>query len=96
MTILLVHALCQPYIARTHNIIDTLLFSNLALINIITFACYHTVRTRAGKQIATDYILALAVLQLILIYFPLLIMVVYITMMSFKLCCRRVGDIAEW
>ena len=61
VTTLLVHALCQPYIARTHNIIDTLLFSYLALTNIITFARYHTVRTRAGKQVATDYILALAI-----------------------------------
>ena len=95
VTILLVHALCQPYTARIHNIIDTLLFGNLALINIITFAHYHRVRTRAGKHIATNYIIGLAVLQLVLIYLPLLIVVVCIILMSFKLCCRKIGNIGR-
>ena len=99
VTILVVHALCQPYTARIHNIIDILLFGDLALINIISFARYHTVRTRAGKQAVVDHVLNLAVLQLVLIYLPLLVMVVYIIMLIFMLCCRKIGikgNVADW
>ena len=96
--ILMMHAVCQPYISRIHNIVDTLLFGNLALINAISFAHYHKFRTKAGKQVATDYnFIMLASLQLVLIYLPLFIMVIYIILMIFQLCCRKAGKgNSEW
>ena len=86
--ILMMHALCQPYTARIHNIIDTFLFSNLALINAITFLHYYTFRTRAGKQVAMDYITTSAAIQLVLIYLPLLVIALYIITRIF----RKIGQ----
>ena len=34
---LILHAICQPYKERLHNVIDTLLFGNLAIINMIIY-----------------------------------------------------------
>ena len=37
VSMLILHAICQPYKKRLHNVIDTLLFGNLAVINAITY-----------------------------------------------------------
>ena len=96
--ILILHALCQPYASKAHNIIDTLLFGNLALINAISFAHYVVFRTKAGtRQNVTEYITASASVQLVLIYLPLFIMSVYIIRLACQLAWKRVDkDRAEW
>ena len=95
--ILVLHALCQPYASNIHNMVDTLLLGNLALINAITFAHFYSFRTNAGKQAATTYIAATAAIQLVLIYLPLLIMVVYIFVLICQLAYKRVDEKnAEW
>ena len=83
---LVLHALFQPYASRLHNIIDTLLFGNLALINAFTFAHYYKFRTRSRRQEAVEYIKASAAFQLVLIYLPLLIMAACV----FVLICRNI------
>ena len=69
-----INSVVQPYISRKHNIIDSLLFLNLAAINGLTLFCieFQTRMDRLGK---INYTLALSigVLQLILLYLPLFV-----------------------
>ena len=71
-----VHTICQPYIKRAHNIIDALLFTNLILINLLSFFNYH--RSRTPKGIVQGTTLTSSIIQLVLIYLPLVLMGVYI------------------
>ena len=97
ITILVLHALCQPYASKVHNMIDTLLFGNLALINAITFAHFYIFRTQAGSSRQTDNITASAVIQLVLIYLPLLIMAVYVVRLICLTGCRQTDQKnSEW
>ena len=96
---LVLHALFQPYASRVHNIIDTLLFGNLALINAITFAHYYKFRTRSGRQAAVEYTKASAAFQLVLIYLPLLVVAAYVVIVIifriiYKPSSRK--ENAEW
>lgn len=74
--ILTLHTICQPYIKRVHNIIDTLLFANLLLINFLTSFNYHRNHSYQGMKHG-PMVLSLAV-QLLLIYIPLVAIGVYI------------------
>ena len=85
VVILALHSLCQPYALKAHNMIDTLLIGNLALINAITFVHYYIFRTRTDFQAATGDITVSAAIQLVLVYVPLVVMGVYILV----LVCRR-------
>ena len=99
IVILILHALCQPYASKVHNMVDTLLISNLALINAITFGHYYKVRTKAGKQAAREFIKSTASIQLILIYLPILIMGVYVVMLVCRIGCKRLTPVhtnAKW
>lgn len=75
---LILHALCHPYIKRAHNIIDTFLFANLVLINFITLLQYMAFRNEETKSLYGNYIKNPAYIQLVLIYIPIAIFVVYI------------------
>ena len=95
--VLVLHALFQPYASRVHNMIDTLLFGNLALINALTFEHYYKFRTRSGRQAAVEYTKASASFQLVLIYLPLLIMAMYVTVLIFRIIYRQSNKLnAEW
>ena len=65
--ILAVHAYVKPYQKQMHNIIDTLVITNLALINAITLLNYALISKR-GEHNQTNSILAS--MQLILVYLP--------------------------
>ena len=82
--ILALHALCQPYAKKVHNIIDTLLFADLALINAITLAHYYIFRTALSRQQAVKYVNKTMVLQLVLIYLPLLVMMGYALFLAYR------------
>ena len=97
VVILILHALCQPYASKVHNMIDTLLFGNLAVINAFTFAHYYAFRTKSGRQVAIEYIKASAAIQLVLIYLPLLIMGVYTVVLICRIVYRKSDQKnAEW
>ena len=71
---LTLHALCQPYKEHLHNVIDTLLFCNLAVINAITY--YNVSASMAN---ATDLnLLATTWLQTILIILPIPFVLVFL------------------
>lgn len=86
LLILLLHAICQPYKERRHNIIDTLLFINLAFINGITMYNFRNVESNIETSAALGYI------QSILIGFPLLVVVLCLLKKFFhclKLLCIK-------
>ena len=87
--VLSLHALCQPYAQRRHNIIDTLLLTNLTVITAISFFHLYVFRARISQQTAVNRITGSAVLQLILICLPLLVISVYTAVSVYKLGCRR-------
>ena len=71
--ILVIHAIFQPYKERNHNIIDALLFANLAIINGITL--YNFAEKDFADQ-QTHFVLVnidiMALIQAILIFLPFL------------------------
>ena len=78
IVMLTVHTICQPYVKRVHNVLDALLFANLMLINSLSFYNYHKTISHENN---TDTI---TVIQLILIYLPMVVMVVHIMRVSYK------------
>ena len=74
--ILTLHTICQPYIKRAHNVVDTLLFADLVLINSLSFLNYH--RSRGQRGVHQGVTISPAVVQLVLIYLPLVVMGVHL------------------
>ena len=75
---LTLHSLCQPYIKRTHNIIDTLLFADIGLINFITLSHYNIFMNEGAKTAYKNEVIKTASIQMVLIFIPLIIFVVYV------------------
>ena len=73
--VLALHAIFQPYKSRRHNIVDALLFTNLAFINGITLSNY-TASTVNGIKMTARSIHGMAGLQSLLISLPLLIVII--------------------
>ena len=80
---LTLHTVCQPYIKRVHNVIDTLLFANLVLINSLSFFNYHKTRSQRVQYSAT---VSAAIVQQILIYLPLMVIGFYFLL----LLCQQI------
>ena len=86
--ILTLHTLCQPYVKKAHNIIDTLLFTNLVLINFLSFFNYHSNHYKRGVEHNATTLPAMV--QMILIYMPLIVLGIYLMVISCKKCgCGR-------
>ena len=82
--ILAVHALFQPYQKRVHNVIDTLLFTNLLLINSITCIHYYLFQSQENRHTVKDKIVDTAAVQLTLIYLPFFIVTLYLPVIGSK------------
>ena len=88
--ILALHSLCQPYAYKGHNMIDTLLFSDLILITAITFFHLYVIRARVSQQTAEEDITVSAIIQVALVYLPLIIMGAYIiAVLVYKFSFRK-------
>ena len=85
--ILTLHCLAQPYTNPLHNALDTLLFSNLILIN--GLSCYAYLSNMYQETLKSS--LFVPFLQLTLIYLPLAVLLIYIIrLLSLKnKCCKR-------
>ena len=93
IVILALHAFFQPYAYRRHNMIDTLLFADLAVINMITFIHYFLfTNMTADRQSLTEYITPTVAVQLVLIYLPLLVAAVYVLVQIWRRGCRKQGE----
>ena len=90
---LIVHALFQPYISRTHNIIDTLLFADLGFINFITSVHYAIFRSEEARFTYKLEVEKSAAFQMVLIYTPLILFAFYVLVQVVrslsKCCCRK-------
>ena len=72
---LTIHSLAHPYEKQWHNLLDTLIFADLAIINGVTFYNY----TRVSSGLDYQHILEITIsIQLVLIYLPMLYMVGYV------------------
>ena len=77
--ILVFHSVSQPYQKRWHNILDSLLFADLNLINGITILNYYWTRVDVGREssLTTSRTAIMSSIQLVLIYLPLLYALLY-------------------
>jgi hypothetical protein len=89
VVILALHSLCQPYAYKGHNMIDTLLFTDLILITAITFFHLYVIRARVSQQTAVEDITLSSVIQVVLVYLPLIIMGAYIAVSVYKFGFRK-------
>lgn len=85
--ILTLHCLAQPYTNPLHNSLDTLLFSNLILIN--GLSCYAYLSNMYQETLKSS--LFVPFLQLTLIYLPLAVLLIYIIYLLYakNKCCKR-------
>ena len=72
-SMLLLHALFQPYTHRLHNVIDTLLFANLFLINSLTCIHFYLFLSQESHKQIHKIVEITAAAQMTLIYLPILI-----------------------
>ena len=93
--ILGVHSTFQPYKKMRHNVIDSLLFLNLALIN----ACAVLIKNATDNKLSSSYlshvILIISVVQLVLIYLPMLVVLLLIGRIGY-LFIRRCRNRAHY
>jgi hypothetical protein len=80
---LAIHAFSQPYEKRVHNMVDTILFTDLLLINSITCINYFLFQTQEIKY-TLEKVAITAKIQATLIYLPFTAMVIYILLHSAK------------
>ncbi len=79
-----VHCIVQPYKKRWHNVIDSLLFANLAIINGISL--YHFLTIVEGKESNKELhnVRFSIKIQVILIYIPLVVIAIIFIINIFK------------
>lgn len=68
---LMLHALAQPYKKKWHNVIDTLVFTNLTIINALSIFIY----TKSPEKLYNEMITAAVHIQTIFISLPLVVVV---------------------
>ena len=89
VSILTLHAVCQPYVIQAHNVVDILLLFNLAIINAISFGNYYRSRNYGQRrQNETD---AWSAVQLVLIYLPAFILTVYVLISGYSYFSKEFG-----
>ena len=88
IVMLVLHALFQPYLKRVHNIVDTLLFTNLLLINTITCINYYLYQSQERRHTVIEKVTRIAAFQMILIYLPICIMLLYLLVVGCKKLCN--------
>ena len=77
LLMLMVHALCQPYRSRWHNILDTIILADLGLINMLTAVHYYASRVDSG-QLYQRNIEKSGSLQVVLMYLPFTYFISYV------------------
>ena len=85
--ILTAHSILQPHKERKQNIVDSLLFANLCLINAITLYYYGT--TEVFGPLTSEYLIStLAVVQSLLVILPLVVAVI-VCAMEWRLSTKK-------
>ena len=87
---LILHAICQPYKKRAHNVIDALLFGNLILINAITMYNFYNINSKLEHSRRVSFATCV---QTVLMLLPLLILVIFLMAKIISiLCCKKMSD----
>lgn len=82
VVILTIHALCQPYKKKWHNVLDALLFMSLFIINTVTLSNFLlTLYTGLDSQ---KYINRASTVQVLLLYLPLIYITTYTIRMKYQ------------
>lgn len=68
IVMLALHAITQPYIKRLYNVVDTLLFADLAVINSISLYNYYWAQYQATHR---EKLVIASSIQVVLIYIPI-------------------------
>ena len=69
-----IHATVQPYKKRVHNLLDSLIFLNLALINILALHSSYFAEYLSPSEYTSSFpLMLITVTQLLLIYLPMLV-----------------------
>ena len=89
LIIILLHAAFQPYKSKLRNIVDLLLFFNLALLNGIVVFMYISFAT--SKDGMEKKLTILIILQIILLMLPFVCVAVYLIARFQKNICRKKG-----
>ena len=85
---LAIHAFSQPYTKRVHNMVDTVLFTDLLLINSITCIHYFLFQSQENRQAVKQKVVNTSIIQAVLIYLPFTIMAIYVLVMGYKRISR--------
>ena len=89
VVVLSLHTFCQPYRERLHNIIDAALMADLLFINALS-SVYHYHRSHYQLNSRYNFSTIPSILQIVLIYLPLVIMGVYLLAISCKAAVKIV------
>lgn len=91
--ILALHAVVQPYKKRKHNIIDALLFANLAIINSFSLYNYQKAMQETisltNQDTKFNYLIITAAIQMVLIFLPLICITIAFVVVVFRKICRH-------
>ena len=77
------HAFSQPYMKRVHNMVDTILFTDLLLINSITCIHYFLFQSQENRYTVKQKVATTSIIQAVLIYLPFTIMAIYVLVMGY-------------
>ena len=91
---LTLHSIMQPYKIRWHNHVDTLLFANLLIINIITAVIYYYSRSKE-RRFNNSFVSVLGYTQIVCIYLPLVYFIGLILTSTYHKCRMRVVQTFE-
>ena len=89
LLMLLLHTICQPYKKRLHNIVDTLLFLNLAMINVLSLYNFSSMKSEVKSS---SSLAGLGMVQVTLIALPFLVIVVVSIWRLLKYWKRKFND----
>ena len=91
---LILHALTQPYQKKWHNAVDVFLFADLAVINGLTLFVYS--KAMSLDRSAHISFSAVSIIQLVLIYLPLLYIAAYVSSRVAHTVNLKIRMCAKW
>ena len=80
---LAIHAFSQPYMKRVHNMVDTILFTDLLLINSIICIHYFLFQSQENRYTVNQKVISTSIIQAVLIYLPFTIMAIYVLVIGY-------------
>ena len=80
-----VHATIQPYKKKVHNFLDSLIFTNLSVINMLTIMAQN-------EEYSSRYTVTLESLQIILYYLPMVACIIFSAWKMYSYCKGRHND----